>query len=78
MKQTTTKCDRCGNAIVEGASGLKPEYGALTNQRDGTVDWCMDCQADLIDWLRSGRQNGRIDAGASSGAVPEGLAAIGR
>jgi hypothetical protein len=60
MKQTTTICDRCGNAIVEVASGLKPEYGALTNQLRGTVDLCQDCQSRLIDWLRSGRQSSRV------------------
>jgi hypothetical protein len=74
VKQTTTICDRCGNAIVEGASGLKPEYGALANQLNGTVDLCQDCQARLVDWLRSGRQSGQHDAvAAPAGAGGDGL-----
>jgi hypothetical protein len=73
-----TSRSQCGNVVVDGASGLKPEYGPSADQLNGTVDLCQDCQARLIDWLKSSRQHGQMDVGAIGGTGDRWAAAIER
>jgi hypothetical protein len=63
---TTIHCSRCGATILAGHSILAVKAGDLANRiEEPYFDLCAGCVDRFLDWLRSGRQNGQLGAGAT-------------